>query len=83
MPANLPVRGRGLAGSFFYAAKRNDMGLNKKQKKQLDVHRTKLQKLKKLLSNAREQMDDPSEVAELEKQILEHEAAVEKLKAEA
>ncbi len=59
------------------------MGLNKKQKKQLDVHRTKLQKLKKLLSNTRQQMDDPSEATDLEKQIAEHEAAVEKLKAEA
>ena len=59
------------------------MGLNKKQKKQLDIHRTKLQKLKKLLSNTRQQMDDPSEATDLEKQIAEHEAAVEKLKAEA
>ena len=59
------------------------MGLNKKQKKQLDVHRTKLQKLKKLLSNTRQQMDDPSEATDLEKQIAEHEAAVQKLKAEA
>ncbi len=59
------------------------MGLNKKQKKQLDVHRTKLQKLKSLLSNTKQQLDDPNEVVELEKQIAEHEAAVEKLKAEA
>ena len=59
------------------------MGLNKKQKKQLDVHRTKIQKLRVLLSNVKQQMDDPAEVQDLEKQIADHEAAVEKLKAEA
>ncbi|MBL4885430.1 MAG: hypothetical protein JKY95_12960 [Planctomycetaceae bacterium] len=59
------------------------MGLNKKQKKQMDVHRTKIQKLRQVLSNVKQQLDDPQEAKDLEDQIAASEAAVEKLKAEA
>jgi len=45
------------------------MGLNKKQKKQLDVARKKLASLQQLLSAARQQPDDPDEIPALERQI--------------
>ncbi|MBB03847.1 MAG: hypothetical protein ACE37I_03660 [Rubinisphaera brasiliensis] len=58
------------------------MALNKKQKKQLEVHRQKITKLRQQLAGAKQQMDDPQDVVRLEKEISEHEAAIEKLKAE-
>lgn len=65
------------------AAKRESaMSLNKKQKKQIEVHRQKITKLRQLLSGAKQQMDDPAEVPRLEKEIAEHEASIEKLKSE-
>ena len=45
------------------------MGLNKKQKKQLDVARKILASLQQLLSAARQQPDDPDEIPALERQI--------------
>lgn len=49
----------------------------------MDVHRTKIQKLRQVLSNVKQQLDDPQEAKDLEDQIAASEAAVEKLKAEA
>ena len=45
------------------------MSLNKKQKKQLDVERKKIAKLQQLLSAARQQTDEPDEIARLESEI--------------
>lgn len=45
------------------------MALNKKQKKQLDVGKKKLEKLRQLLSAAKQQPDDPGEVTQLETEI--------------
>jgi len=71
--------------AFFALAlekRRTDMALNKKQKKQLEVHRQKIAKLRQQLAGAKQQMDDPEDVIRLEKEISEHEQAIEKLKAE-
>lgn len=54
--------------------------LNKKQKKQLDVERKKLAQLHLQLSGAKRQMDDPEEIARLQKEIAATEARIEKLK---
>jgi len=45
------------------------MGLNKKQKKQIDVAKKKIQKLQQQLSGAKAQPDDPAEVPRLEGEI--------------
>ncbi|MEX2288507.1 MAG: hypothetical protein WD648_15525 [Planctomycetaceae bacterium] len=45
------------------------MGLNKKQKKQIEAAKNKRRKLQQLLAGARQQMDDPAEVPRLEAQI--------------
>lgn len=58
------------------------MTLNKKQKKQIDVLRQKIQKQRQLLAAAKQQTDDPAEVELLQKEIAEHEAAIEKIKSE-
>jgi len=58
------------------------MSLNKKQKKQIDVQRQKITKLQQQLSGAKQQMDDPQDVVRLEREIAEHEATIEKIKAE-
>lgn len=58
------------------------MGLNKKQKKQIDTARNKIQKLQGLLKAARNQPDDPEDVPKLEGQIQELEAQIEKIKSE-
>ncbi len=57
------------------------MPLNKKQKKQIDVLRQKIQKLRLQLSGAKQQMDDPQEVERLQEQINTHEAEIEKIKS--
>lgn len=56
------------------------MGMNKKQKKQLDVLRKKQQKLMQLVAAAKEQPDDPSDLNRLKDEMAEVEAEVEKLK---
>ena len=56
------------------------MGLNKKQKKQLDVLRKKQQKLQQLISAAKEQPDDPNEVPRLKGEMAVLEAEIEKIK---
>jgi len=45
------------------------MALNKKQKKQLDVIRKKLQQLKQQLAGEKDQMDDPEAVRKIEAEI--------------
>lgn len=45
------------------------MGLNKKQKKQIDVAKKKIQNLQVLLNAAKAQPDDPQEVPRLEGEI--------------
>lgn len=55
------------------------MSLNKKQKKQIDVARQKIQKLRLRLTGAKEQMDDPQEVKNLEQEIATQEEAIKKI----
>lgn len=55
------------------------MSLNKKQKKQLQVARDKLNKLRVLLSNAKKQPDDPAEIPRFEKEIADVEREIEKI----
>lgn len=45
------------------------MALNKKQKKQLDVIRKKLNALRQQLAGEKKQMDDPAAVQRLEEEI--------------
>ncbi|QDU95083.1 hypothetical protein [Lignipirellula cremea] len=54
--------------------------MDKKAKKRLDVINKKLQPLRLRLSGARQQDDEPGEVAALEKEIADLEAEAEKLK---
>jgi hypothetical protein len=56
------------------------MGLNKKQKKQIDVLRKKQQKLQQLISAARLQPDDPDEVPRLQGDLAAIEAEIENIK---
>lgn len=56
------------------------MGLNKKQKKQIDVLRKKQQKLQQLISAAKQQPDDPAEVPRLQGEMAAIEAEIENIK---
>jgi hypothetical protein len=56
------------------------MGLNKKQKKQIDVLRKKQQKLQQLISAAKQQPDDPAELPRLQGEMAAFEAEIEKIK---
>ncbi len=56
------------------------MALNKKQKKQLDIARKKLTKLRQLVAASKQQMDDPAEVELLQKQIVDLESQIESIK---
>lgn len=58
------------------------MTLNKKQKKQIEAAKNKIQRLQQLLSAARNQPDDPAEAPKLEKQIAQLQAEIEKIKSE-
>jgi DNA-binding FrmR family transcriptional regulator len=58
------------------------MSLNKKQKKQLDLDHKKLKQLQLQLVGARQQMDDPDEVARLVQEIAATQSHIDKLKAE-
>lgn len=58
------------------------MGLNKKQKKQIDVARKKIQQLQQLMAGIKKQLDDPEELRTLQAEIAKHEEAIEKIKAE-
>lgn len=54
--------------------------MDKKDKKRLDLLNQKLQKLRQQAAGARKQMDEPDEVARLEREIKEVSAEVEKIK---
>ncbi len=56
------------------------MGLNKKQKKQIDVLRKKQQKLQQLISAAKQQPDDPAEVPRLQGEMTAIEVEIDKIK---
>ena len=58
------------------------MSLNKKQKKQIDVARQKIQKLRQRLTGAKAQMDDPQEVKNLEQEIAAQEDLIKKVQEE-
>jgi ribosomal protein L29 len=55
------------------------MALDKKQKKQLEAAKTRMQKLRQLLAGATDQPDDPQEIARLKREIAEVEAQMHKL----
>jgi hypothetical protein len=57
------------------------MALDKKQKKQLEAAKTRMQKLRQLLAGARDQPDDPQEIDRLKRDIAEVEAQIHKLHA--
>ena len=56
------------------------MTLNTKQKKQLDVEHKKLALLQQKLKQAKQQVDDPGDVKNLEAEIAATNARIEKLK---
>ena len=58
------------------------MSLNKKQKKQIDALKNKVNGLQQLLRAARNQPDDPAEIPRLEKQIADLQTEIEKIKGE-
>ncbi|MFO0977989.1 MAG: hypothetical protein U0996_16405 [Planctomycetaceae bacterium] len=58
------------------------MSLNKKQQKQIEATKNKIQRLQTLLNAAKKQPDDPQEIPQLEKQIAELNAEIEKIKKE-
>jgi hypothetical protein len=53
--------------------------MDKKLKKKIDVVRQRLQKLQQQLAGSKKQMDDPQEVARLEKDVAAAEAELHKL----
>lgn len=55
--------------------------MDKKAKKKIDVIRQRIAKLRVLLTAAKQQMDDPQEVRNLETQIHAEEAEITKLQA--
>ena len=54
---------------FHSLTDQREMALNKKQKKQLDVIRKKLNALRQQLAGEKKQMDDPAAVQRLEEEI--------------
>lgn len=56
------------------------MALNKKQKKQIEAAKNKIQRLQQLLNAARSQPDDPEDIPRLEAQIAELQAEIEKIR---
>lgn len=56
------------------------MALNKKQKKQIEALKNKIQKALQLLSAAKDQPDDPEDVPRLEKEIADMQAEIEAIK---
>jgi TolA-binding protein len=58
------------------------MTLNKKQQKQIDAAKNKIQRLQQLLNAARRQPDHPAEIPSLEKQIAQLNAEIEKIRKE-
>lgn len=58
------------------------MGLNKKQKKQIEVAKKKIQNLQTLLTAAKAQPDDPQEVPRLEGEIAKQKQLIEEIQKE-
>lgn len=58
------------------------MALNKKQQKQIEAIKNKIQRLRQLLTAAKNQPDDPQEAPRLEKEIAALNAEIEKIKNE-
>ncbi len=58
------------------------MALNKKQQKQIEAAKNKIQRLRELLKAAKNQPDDPHEIPRLEKQIADLNAESEKIRNE-
>jgi hypothetical protein len=58
----------------FSISRDANMALNKKQKKQLDVGKKKIEKLRQLLAAAKQQPDDPGDVSRLETEIADLDA---------
>lgn len=58
------------------------MTLNKKQQKQIEAAKNKIQRLRQLLAAAKNQPDDPQEIPRLEKQIADLNAEIEKVRNE-
>ncbi len=58
------------------------MTLNKKQQKQIEAAKNKIQRLRDLLKAARNQPDDPREIPRLEKEIADLTAEIEKIRNE-
>ena len=56
------------------------MALDKKAKKKLEVLRKRLDKTRQLLTFAKQQTDEPDEVARIEQQIKDIEAEIEEIK---
>lgn len=55
--------------------------MDKKAKKRIDVLQQRLHKLQLQLAGARKQIDEPDEVAALERQVSEVQAELERLKS--
>ena len=58
------------------------MALNKKQQKQIEAIKNKIQRLRQLLTAAKNQPDDPQEAPKLQKEIAALNAEIEKIKSE-
>jgi len=58
------------------------MGLKKKQQKQVEACRNKIQKLQTLLKAARNQPDDPQEIPRLESEIAGLNAEIQRIRSE-
>ncbi len=58
------------------------MALNKKQQKQIEAAKNKIQRLRDLLNAAKKQPDDPREIPRLEKEIADLMAEIEKIRNE-
>ncbi len=55
--------------------------MDKKAKKKIDVLRQRVQKLQLQVAGAKKQLDDPAELARLERELVSAESELEKLKA--
>ncbi len=58
------------------------MALNKKQQKQIEAAKNKIQRLRDLLKGAKNQPDDPREIPRLAKEIADLTAEIEKIRNE-
>ena len=56
------------------------MALNKKQKKQIEAAKNKIQRARLLLNGARKQPDAPEEIPRLEVRIADLQAEIEKIR---